>query len=201
MPCRPRHVISPTAAIAAIAIALAFAGPASAQRHDIDVQRSTITIHVFKSGLFRAFADDHLIQTTLAQGFVDDSTMAHVDLVVDAERLRVLDPNLSAKDREQVQMRMLGSDVLDATRFPQIRFHSTAVQRLGADHWLVRGELDLHGQTHEVAVNVARENGRYTGRATLRQTDFAIAPISIAGGTVKVKNEISIEFDIVTADR
>jgi hypothetical protein len=48
---------------------------------------------------------------------------------------------------------------------------------------------------------VARENGRYTGRATLRQTDFAIAPISIAGGTVKVKNEISIEFDIVTADR
>jgi hypothetical protein len=33
----------------------------------------------------------------------------------------------------------------------------------------------------------------------LRQSDFGILPISIAGGTVKVKDEVTIEFDIVTA--
>jgi hypothetical protein len=32
----------------------------------------------------------------------------------------------------------------------------------------------------------------------LKQTDFGITPISIGGGTVKVKNELRIDFDIVT---
>jgi len=30
----------------------------------------------------------------------------------------------------------------------------------------------------------------------LKQRDFGIAPISIAGGTVKVKDEVLIEFEI-----
>ena len=211
-------VIRPIAAVAAIILAFALAGPASAQhesgsrgesspthepaqRHQIDVEHSTITIYAFRSGLFGALADNHQIQATLTKGFVDDSAMARVDLVVDTERLQVLDPNLSPKSREVVQTRMLGPDVLDATRFPQIRFHSTAVQRLAADRWLVRGDLDLHGQTRQVEVDVVREDGRYAGRVSLRQSDFAIAPISVAGGTIKVKDELSIEFDIVTADR
>ena len=113
----------------------------------------------------------------------------------------VLDPGLSPKDREDVQARMLSPEVLDGDRFGQIRFHSTVVQGLEPDHWLVRGDLDLHGQIHEVAVKVTRANGRYKGSIPLRQTEFRITPISIAGGTVKVKDEITIEFDIVTADQ
>ncbi len=31
----------------------------------------------------------------------------------------------------------------------------------------------------------------------MKQRDFGIMPISIAGGTVKVKDEIKIEFDVV----
>lgn len=156
---------------------------------------------MFKSGLFRAFADDHLIEAAIAEGSVDDSAAPHVEFVIDAQRLRVLDPGLSPKDRAQVQARMLGPEVLDASRFPQIRFHSTSVRRLEPDRFRVRGNLDLHGQTREVALNVTGEKGRYTARTTLRQSDFAITPISIAGGTVKVKDEISIDFDIVTVDR
>jgi polyisoprenoid-binding protein YceI len=193
-------MIRVTAVIGAIGSAFSLATPAAAQRHGIDVQRSTITIHVFESGLFRALADNHLIQATVAGGSIDESAVPHVDLVIEAQRLHVLDPGLSPKDRGQVQARMLGVEVLDATRFSQIRFHSTAVQRLEADRWLVRGDLQLHGQTHDVAVHVTRENGRYIGRTMVRETDFAITPISVAGGTVKVKNEISVEFDIVTAD-
>ena len=83
------------------------------------------------------------------------------------------------------------------------------LQRLGkrvvigfeGDRWLVHGDLELHGQIRSIAVSVARENGRYTGSTTLRQSDFAITPISIAGGAVKVKDEIAVEFAIVMADR
>lgn len=190
-----------TAAVVALAFSLALscAAPASAERRALDTQRSTITVRVFKAGLFRAFADNHVIQAPLAEGSLDDSATPQVELVVDARRMHVLDPGLSAKDREEVQARMLGPEVLDSSRFAQIRFQSTAVQRLETDRWLVRGDLHLHGQVHQVAVKVARENGRYKGSATLRQTEFAITPISIAGGMVKVKDDITIEFDIVAA--
>ena len=33
---------------------------------------------------------------------------------------------------------------------------------------------------------------------TLKQTDYGITPISVAGGAVKVKDELNIDFDIVT---
>lgn len=201
MRLRTQRLIAPSALIAAVALGSSGHARASTQPHGIDVQHSTITIHVFKSGLFRAFADNHVIQATLTEGSVDGSGAAHVDLIVDAPRLRVLDPDLSPKDREQVQTRMLGPEVLDAARFPQIRFHSTTVQQLETDRWLVRGTLELHGRTHDVAVKVFQETGHYTGHTILRQTDFAIKPISVAGGTVKVKDEIAVDFDIVTADR
>jgi polyisoprenoid-binding protein YceI len=96
---------------------------------------------------------------------------------------------------------MLGPEVLDRDRFPHICFRSVAIQRGDAGRWSVRGELEVHGQTHPVTVNVAREQGHYKGSTYLKQSDFGITPISIAGGTVKVKDEITIDFDIVTTER
>ena len=187
-------------AIATIVCGLASAVPGSAEDRAIDTQRSTVTVRVFKSGLFRAFADDHIVQAPLVEGSLDDSATPHVQIVIDARRMRVLDPGLSAKDRQEVQGRMLGPEVLDVNRFQWISFHSVAVQRLEAGGWLVRGELDLHGRIHGVLVNVKPEGGHYKGSVPVRQSDFGIVPISVAGGTVKVKDEIVIDFDIVAAD-
>ena len=186
--------------IAAVVCGLASAAPGSAEDRAIDTQRSTVTVRVFKSGLFRAFADDHIIQAPLMEGSLDDSATPHVQIVVDARRMRVLDPGLSAKDREAVQARMLGSEVLDVNRFQWISFHSVAIQRLDAGAWLVRGELDLHGQIHAIPVKVFPEKSHYKGSVTLRQSDFGIAPISILGGAVKVRDEIKIDFDIVITE-
>ena len=115
--------------------------------------------------------------------------------------MRVLDPSASDKDRRDVQTRMLGPEVLDANRFPQIRFRSSATQRVDPDGGLVRGELELHGQTHAVSVNVVLGNRHYKGSATVRQSDFGITPIRVAGGTVTVKDDVTIDFDIVAIER
>ena len=187
--------------IASVVCGVASAAPASAEDRVIDTERSTVTVRVFKSGLFRAFADNHIIQAPLAEGSLDDSATPHVQIVIDARRMRVLDPSLSGKDRQEVQTRMLGSEVLDVNRFQRISFHSVAIQRLDAGAWLVRGELELHGQIHTIMVKVFHEDGRYKGSATLRQSDFGIVPISVMGGTVKVKDEIAVDFDIATTER
>ena len=56
----------------------------------------------------------------------------------------------------------------------------------------------LHGQIHPVTVNVAEHQGHYKGSASLRQTTFGIRLISLMGGTVTVKDDVQIGFDIVT---
>ena len=63
----------------------------------------------------------------------------------------------------------------------------------------MRGDLTLHGVTQPVELPITLANGRYTGSVKLKQTDFGIAPVSIAGGTVKVKDVIEIVFEIVPA--
>jgi polyisoprenoid-binding protein YceI len=86
--------------------------------------------------------------------------------------------------------------VLDVGHFPEIRFQATSVERKGPDHWIVHGNLALHGKGRPIAVEVPLNDERYRGSASLKQTDFGITPVTVAGGTVKVKNEVKIEFEI-----
>ena len=172
---------------------------ARAQQHAVDVQKSKLTVRVYKSGLFSAFAHDHEIVAPILSGTAEISDHPSVKLEVDARALQVVDPDTSEKDRSDIQKTMLGPDVLDSERFHEIVFQSTAVEQNGAERWVVHGNLTLHGQSQPVTVDVLREAGHYTGHATIKQTNFGIKPVRIAGGTVKVKDEVRIEFDVQLA--
>ena len=169
---------------------------AAAESREIDTQRSVMTIRVFKAGFLSAFGHEHEISAPIQQGSFSEEKPT-VELLVNARKLRVLDQGISDKDRTEVQSTMLGPKVLDSERFPEIRFHSTQIDRLGEGKWIVHGELTLHGETRPVRVTVEGQNGRYHGSAELRQKDFGITPVTVAGGTVKVKNEVRVEFDVV----
>jgi polyisoprenoid-binding protein YceI len=167
------------------------------QNRAIDADHSVLRVRVFKTGFFSAFAHNHEVEAPISEGAVALTSDASVSLHIDARRLRVLDPEVSPETRSQIQSTMQGATVLDSARFPDISFQSIAVEPTSSDHWAVGGNLTLRGQTRPVAVDVALKDGHYRGFATLRQRDFGIAPLSIAGGTVKVKDEVEIEFDIV----
>jgi len=111
----------------------------------------------------------------------------------------VIDPGESEKDRGEVQKVMLGPDVLDTSRYPEIKFVSEKVEVLGESRWRVAGNLTLHGQTKPVTLETTLEKGHYRGTATVLQTNFGITPIKVAGGSIKVKDEVQIEYDIVLA--
>jgi polyisoprenoid-binding protein YceI len=59
----------------------------------------------------------------------------------------------------------------------------------------------LKGVTKRIAVPVAAtvtpQQIRAAGKYALKQTDFGIKPYSAAGGTIKVKDEVVLSFDIV----
>jgi polyisoprenoid-binding protein YceI len=179
-------------------IALISPHTVNAQRHAIDVDRSKLTVHVFKTGVFSAFAHNHEIEAPVADGSVDTSANT-VTLRIDARKLRVADPESSPDTRADIQKTMDGPMVLDVERFPDVAFTSTAAEPSGGDRWTVRGELSLHGKTAPAVVDVTLKDGHYHGSATVKQKDFGIRPVSIAGGSVKVKDEVKIEFDILLA--
>ncbi len=178
-------------------LGLGFASAAdSLASRTIDTEKSVMTVRVLKAGLFSGFAHDHQISAPIQEGSFDQ-TNPSVQLRVDARQLRVVDKDVSDKDRAEIQQTMLCPKVLDTERFPEIRFHSTTLEHVADRKWVVHGELTLHGQTRPVNADVTERNGHYLGTAELKQKDFGITPISLAGGTVKVKNELRLEFDIV----
>jgi polyisoprenoid-binding protein YceI len=163
----------------------------------IDPQKSSIIVRVLKAGVFSAFGHEHEISAPIQQGSFTENP-ASVELTVDARRMRVMDKGISEKDRTDIQQTMLGPKVLDSERFPEIRFRSSGVERLGEGKWTVQGDLTIHGETRPVKVRAEGGNGRYRGTAELKQKDFGITPVTVGGGAVKVKNELRIEFDLVS---
>jgi polyisoprenoid-binding protein YceI len=157
---------------------------------------STITIHVHKAGLFSAFGHEHTVTAPIARARVDTKART-VEIVVEAKQMKVVDEDASAKDRVEIQTTMLGPSVLDTDKFPEIRFQSSRVEEIGGNRYRVTGKLNLHGVTKDLRFEVSRNvEGVYEGKTKLKQTDFGIQPVSAAGGTVKVKDELEIEFHI-----
>ena len=169
-----------------------------AQPRPIDPDKSTMTVHVGKAGAFSAFGHSHEIAVPVQRGEVDVSKR-RIELRVRADALRVRPSGESDKDREQIQATMVGPDVLDARRYPEIVFQSTAAGPTGAGAWRIEGNLTLHGQTQPVSVSVNEKDNHYIGNASFKQTEFGITPVRVAGGAVRVKDEVRLEFDIQLA--
>ena len=190
-----------TALLLATLLSLTSTASVRAEGRSIDPAQSTLDVFVYKSGLFSALADNHVIRAPIAEGRVNDEGALSVELTVKSAGLTVMDPGLSADKRADVATRMHGPDVLDSAQHPTIRFVSQRITAEGPNQWRVAGELTLHGVSRPVSGLVTSRDGHYRGTISIRQRDFGIRPISIAGGAVKVKDEVRVAFDIVTISR
>ena len=172
---------------------------ASAQDKTIDVDASTITIHVGKAGLFSAAGHEHWVNAPISAGTFSDSDPLRVEFKVDAQRMAVKpDPKVDAATQAQIQKDMQEM-TLESRKYPEITFRSSRVEPQGQGLWKVEGLLTLHGVTKSVAVTVQQTAETYAGHAIIRQTDFGIKPITVGGGLVKVKNEVELDFQIRSA--
>ncbi len=166
----------------------------SAQQHKIDTQKSTLMIHVGKTGAFSGLGHEHDVRAPIQNGMAETGSHPAVEIHVDARSLRVIDKDASEKDRAEVQKTMLGPEVLDTEHYQDIVFKSTNAETAGQDRWTLRGTLTLRGQTRPVTVHVTRKGSQYAGETTVKQTDFGITPPGKAG--VRAKDEVRIEFDV-----
>jgi hypothetical protein len=87
----------------------------SAQQHNIDPLKSTLTIHVGKTAVFSGFGHEHEVRAPIHSGTAETGSHPAVEMHVDARALRVIDKDDSEKDRAEVQKMMLGPEVLDSS--------------------------------------------------------------------------------------
>jgi len=165
--------------------------PAPSQK---TAKRSLITIHVGKTGFFSGLAHNHTVIAPVEQVSIDASHLS-AEIVVMTKQMKVADSEASESDRSEMQSTMLGPKVLDADKYPEIHFRSERIEP-AVQSYRVIGTLNLHGVAKEITFDVSGTPDHYYGKAKLNQTDFGISPISIAGGTVKVKDKLDLEFDV-----
>ena len=181
---------------AALLAALPLLAQDKTQERALDTQRSTITVHVGKSGLLSAAAHDHTVDAPVASGTVRESPSPHIEFTVETAKMTVRpDPKIDAKDQATIQTHM-EELTLETKKYPEITFHSSRIERIADGQWKVDGDLSLHGVTKPVSLTVKQTGDAWITHTVLKQTDFGIKPISIGGGVIKVRDEVQIDFQI-----
>jgi polyisoprenoid-binding protein YceI len=172
----------------------------------IQTKGSTFTVRAFATGLLSAFGHNPVISIPDFEGeiFVNPEAMEQSSLriAIHSSSLTVIG-DISEKDREEINHRM-HAEVLESDSFPDIVYECSRVSasKTGeGQYWVaLNGDLTLHGTTRSQPVSARVSlNGdtlRATGDSSIRQSDYEIRPVSAVGGSIKLKDELKLSFDI-----
>ncbi len=174
--------------------------------YSIDTNSGNLYVYTFKEGLLSKLAHDLLIDITDFKvnlevpeaGFASGS----LELEIQANSLKVIcalkdgerTDALKEKDIADIEKDM-GGKVLHPDKYPTVNFCSKAIQEKDG-RYKINGDLSLHGATKSIDFEIDT-NGEYLkGMISLLQKDYGIKPFKAMMGTLKIKNEINIGFDL-----
>lgn len=190
-------------------LTIAIGAQTKSRTYTVVAGESSFWVFAGKSGLFSALAHDHEIGVKSFTGKItvpeSGASGGSLELDINAQSLAVLDKKPSEEDKKKIYKSM-HEEVLESAKYPKITFKSVSVSDLkqtGGENYtfMLNGDLTLHGVTKRIAVPVVltinAQQLRAVGKYALKQTDYGIKPYSAARGTIKVKNEVVINFNIV----
>jgi polyisoprenoid-binding protein YceI len=199
-------------ALAAVLILPTTPAPPDGVRYVVSQERSVVRVHVGKTGLLAVAGHRHEVSAPV-RGWITANASAlgasFVELVFPTAQLRVLPDDEPAGDAARVEEVMRGPRLLEVARFGEVRFRSRSVTGLVAGastahpvyEVQVTGDLSIHGVTREVVVPMTvtldGDTMSSKGRSTILHDQFGLTPVTAAGGTVRVRNEIEIDFEII----
>lgn len=172
-----------------------------------DLRASQFTLQVFAAGMLSSFGHNPniAIRDFSGEAEVDpaDPQQSTLKLTIKADSLSVRD-EISDKDRKEIE-RMMQQDVLETSSYPEIVYECSnfSANKSGEGQYSVtlNGELTMHGVTRyqsvPARVTLTRDSLRAFGSFTLMQTDYDLKLVSVAGGALKVKDELKFSFNIL----
>ena len=173
----------------------------------MDARASRFTVQAFAAGVLAAMGHSPLIGI---RDFSGDVTFSSETLEGNGLHISIKSSSLgvqndiSDKDRREIE-RLMNEQVLETAKYPEIVFDvpSFTATKMGESLYSadLQGNLTLHGVTNRQPVTarvaVFGDMLRASGAFTLSQTDYQIKLVSVAGGALKVKNDLKFSFEIV----
>lgn len=162
-----------------------------------DADSATCHVFAFKEGLLSRAGHDVKLEVTLFEVKVEPGRVvgtfdAHTVRSVCAMKAGVEDPGaLSDRDKRTIDG-YVRDDILQASRYPEIRFESSAIEVAG-DGARLSGTLTLHGRSKPLVLEARKQGERWVCRTRVRQPDFGIKPFSALLGALKIQPEIEVE--------
>ena len=179
--------------------------------YQIDEGASQFTVKAFASGLISVVAHSPTFAIREVAGEItfEPGTLAQaaVWVAINPAGLQLKD-EVSSEDRKIIDT-VMHHEVLESSKYPNITFESrrTAATKLGENLYRVSivGDLSLHGVRRQVTLHAQTVVGEDTIRAigdfTILQTDFGMNIISVAGSTLRLKDELKLGFFIIARRR
>jgi polyisoprenoid-binding protein YceI len=176
-------------------------------RYVIDGRSSRFTVRAFATGLLSAMGHNPTIGIRDFSGEMkfnpDKPEASLLKLIVKSSSLSVQD-DISAKDLREME-RLMNQEVLETAKFPEILYDADDISVTKMTDMLysakLNGNLTLHGTTRRQPINVRvallGSMLRASGDFSLSQSDYDIKLVSVAGGALKLKDEIKFSFEIV----
>ena len=174
----------------------------------VDPAVSHIVIEVYRGGSLARLGHDHVIASHDVQGFVAPG-IRRADLYIQLDRLAVDEPDLRKEagfDTQPTEEDIAGTrrnmlNAMEAAAFPFALVR--IVQGEGQNAQVFDVTVDAHGvkRTAQAPIQVEMRGGALvaSGRIALKQTDFGIAPLSVLGGAIQVKDDVTVRFAIRAA--
>jgi polyisoprenoid-binding protein YceI len=173
----------------------------------IDARASLFTVQAFAAGIVAVVAHSPKFAIREMVGEMDfvPETMekASLQLTINVGSLEIMD-EVSAMDRREIE-RVMFDEVLQKSVYPRIEYKSSRISasKTGENVFRVNvnGDLTLHGITRGVGLEAQVVAGEDTLRAqgsfTLMQSDYGLRIASVAGGTLKLKDELRCAYFIL----
>ena len=177
-----------------------------ATRYRFDPSRSQFTVQAFAAGVLSFLGHSPTFAVRDFAGWVafEGGSVHNVrlELAVRADSLELTDA-VSDKDRREIEGTMR-RDVLQTTDYPKIAYEAVKVSAdsvmRGRYRLRIGGRLSLHGVTRPQPVDaellVFDDGIRLRGESSLRLSDYQIRPVTALGGTIRLKDELRLSFDL-----
>ena len=164
--------------------------------HTLGPGDGTLTVLTGKGGAAAKAGHNLVIEVTRWSAKLEVGEGISMALMADPRSLRVVDGSGGISplgDEEKTGIAQTIDD--EVLKGLPIRFRSNAVAAQGS-RLDVQGELELMRVRHpiEFALNVA-DDGRLTGSAMVKQTEWKMKPFAALFGTLKVADVVEITID------
>jgi hypothetical protein len=165
--------------------------------HRLGPNNATLSVETKRKGAAAKAGHDLVIEVTSWEAELDLAKDPAITLTADGGSLRVRDGSggvTALGDEEKAGIEQTIDD--EVLRGAPIQFRSSAVELdPGGTTATVHGELALAGTSRPISFEVTNEEGRLTGRTTVRQSDWGIKPYTALFGTLKVADEVEVAID------